>query len=542
LSAFSISRRQFLKLLGFGITFFALGGFNSLTKLIDRQSFTRLVSAQTVGSWSNGKNTTTTPIHAALLTNGKIFYLAGSGYSTARQFGPYEAKVLDYKTGTEKTLTQNQDLFCAGQTTLANGNLLLAGGTLQYNGNPDNCNGRWHGLNAAYEFNVGSETLTKVTNMRHGRWYPTLVTLPDGKVWCCSGYDEYGVINRIVEVYDPSSKTWALIQDPNSNYTYVVGAGFETTCPGPHPTYSRTCPPVSFYPRTHLMPKGLLVVCGMRREIWSWNRSNGDFVFLTNSSVYRDYGTSFLCPLQNTAAEKGKILLVGGSATSSSGDYATTACEMLDFNASSTSVPIRRTVSPLVYRRKFFAPVILPNGRLLVLGGAEQGNTRPVYRPEIFDPATETWQSNLPASSVPRVYHCVALLLPDGRVWNAGGNSNNGVWELRTQFFSPDYLFKGARPTIPANPTVGSYGGTITIPTSYGSSITAVSLVRLMNTTHHYDANQRLVWLQITSRGSSSITVSAPINSNIAPPGYYMIHILNGSGVPSVARIIKIPK
>ena len=68
----------------------------------------------------------------------------------------------------------------------------------------------------------------------------------------------------------------------------------------------------------------------------------------------------------------------------------------------------------------------------LVLGGAEQGNTRPVYIPEIFDPATETWQSNLPASSVPRVYHCVALLLPDGRVWNAGGNSNNGVWELRT--------------------------------------------------------------------------------------------------------------
>ena len=112
---------------------------------------------------------------------------------------------------------------------------------------------------------------------------------------------------------------------------------------------------------------------------------------------------------------------------------------------------------------------------------------------------------------------------------------------MRTQFFSPDYLFKGARPTISGNPTVGGYGGTITIPTSNGSSITAVSLVRLMNTTHHYDANQRLVWLQITSRGSSSVAVSAPINANIAPPGHYMIHILNGSGVPSVARIIRIP-
>jgi hypothetical protein len=62
-----------------------------------------------------------------------------------------------------------------------------------------------------------------------------------------------------------------------------------------------------------------------------------------------------------------------------------------------------------------------------------------------------------------------------------------------------------------------------------------------MATTHHYDANQRLVWLQITNRGSSSITVSAPINANIAPPGYYMIFILNSSGVPSVGRIVKIP-
>ena len=141
--------------------------------------------------------------------------------------------------------------------------------------------------------------------MRHGRWYPTLVTLPDGKVWCCSGYDEYGIINRIVEVYDPSSKTWALVEDPNSNYTYTVGAGHETTCPGPHPSYSRVCLPVSFYPRTHLMPNGLLYLCGMRRE-WTWNPANGDFVSTGNNSVYRDYGTSFLCPLQNTTSKKVK--------------------------------------------------------------------------------------------------------------------------------------------------------------------------------------------------------------------------------------------
>ena len=118
---------------------------------------------------------------------------------------------------------------------------------------------------------------------------------------------------------------------------------------------------------------------------------------------------------------------------------------------------------------------------------------------------------------------------------------SSGPYEARTEIFSPDYLFAGARPIISGTPNIGGYGGTITIPTSDPASITSVSLVRLMATTHHYDANQRLVWLQISARGSSSITVSAPINANIAPPGYYMIHILNSSGVPSVARIVRIP-
>jgi len=51
----------------------------------------------------------------------------------------------------------------------------------------------------------------------------------------------------------------------------------------------------------------------------------------------------------------------------------------------------------------------------------------------------------------------------------------------------------------------------------------------------------RLIWLPITSRTTNSVTISAPINANIAPPGYYMIHVLAGSLVPSTARIIQIP-
>jgi hypothetical protein len=518
-----------------------LGGFGGASQfMFNQRSDKPAYAQQSQGSWSSGQNCTITPIHSALLPSGKIFYLAGSRWSNAHQFGPFEARVLDYNTGSEKNLTQSKDLFCVGQTGLPNGNILLAGGTLMYPSNPDNCNGRWHGLNAAFEFDFNSESLNEVSPMKHGRWYPTLVTLPDGKVWTCQGYDEYGSSNRIIEVYNPSTKSWAFIPSTSTS-SYCVGQAFASTCPGAgSPCYTGPIPSkVSFYPRTHLMPNGQLIICGFYEVIYSWNPANGGFTNRGTTSTYRNYGTSFLCPLQNTTSEKGKILIVGGAPGSS--EFAVTTCEILDFNASSTSNPVVRQVSPLAYRRLYLAPVILPDGKLLVLGGSERSSSVPVYIPEIFDPVTETWNSNLPPSSVPRVYHQVALLLPDGRVWNAGGMPSNGVWELRTQFFSPGYLFAGSRPTISGVPTVGNYGGTITIPTPGASAINSVSLLRLMNTTHHYDANQRLVWLQITNRGSSSITVSAPINANIAPPGYYMIHILNASNVPSVARIILIP-
>jgi hypothetical protein len=301
-------------------------------------------------------------------------------------------------------------------------------------------------------------------------------------------------------------------------------------------------PTTSFYPRGHLMPSGLVVLNGFRAEVRSWRPSDGDWVIagLGNTNGVRHYGTSFLLPLHNISSEKGKILVVGGSPTSA--DYATTSCQIIDFDASSSTVPVIRTVSSTTYRRKYMSPVTLPHGKVVIFGGTEIGANAvaPVLAPEMFDPESESWQV-LPASSVARVYHSTALLLPDGRVWIAGGMPRSSVYEARTEFFSPDYLFAGARPTISAAPTVGGYGGTISISTPDEPDVASVSLLRLMNTTHHYDANQRLIWLQIVGRGSGSITVSAPISANIAPPGYYMIHVLNSAGVPSAARIIKIP-
>jgi len=50
----------------------------------------------------------------------------------------------------------------------------------------------------------------------------------------------------------------------------------------------------------------------------------------------------------------------------------------------------------------------------------------------------------------------------------------------------------------------------------------------------------RLIWLQITSTDSTGVNVSAPINNRVAPPGDYMIHIINSAGIPSEAKVVRI--
>jgi hypothetical protein len=181
--------------------------------------------------------------------------------------------------------------------------------------------------------------------------------------------------------------------------------------------------------------------------------------------------------------------------------------------------------------------VILPTGKVVIIGGTRENNDKAlaVYNPEMFDPVTERW-SVLPPHSIPRIYHSGALLLTDGRVWVAGTSYSVWKYELRTEILSPSYVFE-ERPTIADVSRVAGYGGEIEIATPDAPDITAVSLVAFSSTTHHYNTDQRLIWLQILDRTSGNITASAPISSRLAPPGYYMVHVLN-NGIPSKAAIV----
>ncbi len=534
-----LSRRDFLKLAGAGVVGGLLGKFlNFNSKFIQSQPLVQ-ASAQTLGSWSIGTNTSIPPIHTALLRNGKIMYLAGSGYSHITQYGPFKAALFDPNTNSETIFVQSEDLFCCGFSQLPNGNILIAGGTKDY----DNVagDGKWHGLNASYEYDVDSNNFYKVHSMAHGRWYPNMGTLPSGKVFVMTGYDEYGILNSLTEVYDPIFKSFSIKYDPTSSIQYCVGSG--SSLPGAGtPCYGGTNhgvnTSVSVYARSIVMPSGLVLIAGQLQPMNLWDPVTGKWTSIGNmKATERTYGTAVLLPLNNTTSERGRVLLAGGQPAS--GTVALKTAELVDFNAGTNLNPTINYTSSMTYGRMYVLPIILPTGQVIIFGGTSDVNVTPVYQPEMFNPTNNTW-TVLPSASVPRQYHSVAILLPDGRVWTESGTTNLVYFEPRIEIFSPCYLFAGSRPTISDTPTVGTYGGTITIPTPDAASITSVSLLRLGNTTHHFDFENRLIWLQIQSTTSSSVVVSAPINSNIAPPGYYLIHVLNSSGIPSAGKIIHI--
>ena len=287
-----LSRKDFLKLLAGGAISLAVGSLINYNGLYNSSRlFTSSKSnspsllppaeAQSSGSWSLGQPTTVVAIHAALLPSGKVFYLAGSGYRRDVPNGPFEARIFDPQSGSEKSFNQPHDLFCIGITNTQNGNVLLAGGTEMYDTNPDNCNGEWRGLKVIYEVDWSSETVDHVANMAHGRWYPTLVTLDDGKVMIVNGLDEYGAYNLLVEVYDPVSKTTTIKYDPNRSNRYKVGvSNFGTTSEvnlascvpnAVQPVYGGpgqgTAPNIGYYPKMNLLTNGKLLNCGGQNQL-----------------------------------------------------------------------------------------------------------------------------------------------------------------------------------------------------------------------------------------------------------------------------------
>jgi hypothetical protein len=235
----------------------------------------------------------------------------------------------------------------------------------------------------------------------------------------------------------------------------------------------------------------------------------------------------------------GKILKSG---TARNPDYSPGPAARTTYVMDATvPTPRWRQTANMAFPRTQHDLTLLPDGTVLATGGARNSNVNDVsaavYEAELWSPATETW-TTLAAMDRPRMYHSTALLLPDGRVLTAGGG-RFGPDELSAQIYSPPYLFKGARPTISSAPTQIGWASQFFVGTSDAPGITSVALLRLGAVTHAFDQDQRYVPLTFVQSGGG-LTVTAPANGNLAPPGHYMLFILNSAGVPSVARIVRI--
>jgi PKD repeat protein len=158
---------------------------------------------------------------------------------------------------------------------------------------------------------------------------------------------------------------------------------------------------------------------------------------------------------------------------------------------------------------------------------------------ELWNPVTGLW-TTLASNTITRTYHGASLLLPDGRVLHSGSGAASGAPDERNaELFSPPYLFKGPQPGISEAPSVVAYGGSFPVTTPDAADIAKVSLIRLGSVTHAFNMNQRFQWLPFTREGDV-LTISAPVSAAVTPPGHYMLFILTGSGVPSVARIVRV--
>jgi hypothetical protein len=198
------------------------------------------------------------------------------------------------------------------------------------------------------------------------------------------------------------------------------------------------------------------------------------------------------------------------------------------------------------FARTYHTMVLLPDGNVLVTNGGPTtdaiGVNNAIRQAEMWSPATRQF-SRLASMVAPRLYHSTALLLPDGSVLVAGGGRFNGVAEptdqLNAEIYSPPYLFNGPRPTISSVPGTIQYATNFTVTTPDAFQIASAALVRLGAVTHAFDQDQRYVPLTF-QQATGGLSVQSPSSQNLAPPGYYMLFIVNSNGVPSVAKIIKV--
>jgi hypothetical protein len=487
--AFAMRAKRSLRLIAVLLIVF---GFGLPVRSLDEAS-AQAADPSAVGAWSAPFEMGVKGIHSTVLPGGDVLLFS----YPVRAVGS-DAYVWNPTTGalTNVSLNSARDIFCSGHSLLPDGRVLITGGHVHAGA---------YGLGVKNNdiYDPASRTFSSAPLLTEERWYPTNVTLPNGRVLVFGGFKNTKTSTKAVTVdsYDPVANTM-------------------TTLPS---TANRA---FGNYPRLHLLANGKIANTNVARtQLFDPATNTWTASALTVYGGRGESGGSVLLPGSN------KILSFSGPDGSGGAEPSS---EIIDFSSPS---PTWRSTGPMNVGRVWLNPVLLPDGKVLAVGGGAGGTyASPVLQSEMFDPATETW-SLMAAQQAPRVYHSTAVLLPDGRVLSAG--HDNGTMQTKGEIYSPPYLFKGPRPTIGNAPSSVGYGDSFAITSPDASSIARVALIRPGSVTHSLHQDQRHVDLSFTVSGDT-LNVTAPANGRAAPPGDYMLFLVSSEGVPSVADWVEV--
>ena len=523
-------------------------------------------------------------VHAAFANYGRIVFFGGD------QHDPYLAArhevdatcLFDCGSGSVTRIKSPPfDLFCCGHSLTTHGTLMVAGGTFAFSETvPGIHHDHFPGLRdtAIFRHEPGGEGFRSTAEMNAGekvgpdarrtggRWYPTLLTLANGDVLALSGHpgeDDLDHNNFIPEVFAPTplpGGAWHRLGSFADSAQRQLFWDHQT----------------NYYPRAHLLPTGdvLLatptiqnktVTMAIGENPWSATFHSVCGFSPSADNAYTGYAeTSVLLPLRHEEGYRPRVLISGGERAwiLDLGDWqpGTTAENTLAWRRTSERAlrrgPVGGPSSPP--RRLNGNAVLLPTGEVLAVGGVAgvpqpggqflQLDSTAVLEPEIYNPFTNAWsalRAPTERATVPRNYHSVALLMPDGRVWTAGsdhdagqGGGRGGSAERRIEIYEPWYYSRPGRPEVLAAPDRWVTGEEFSVRTTQVDDITRVALLRCGSCTHAFNPDQRYVTLKFKHTGGDELLVTAPPNGNIAPSGLYFLYTVNRQGLPSAGTTL----
>lgn len=532
---------------------------------------TRVNNPGVEGQWGGVIQLQDVPIHASLLPDGRLLYWsrdkAADGHD--RNNGCNTYTVNPFNPDDKKTIPNTTtNLFCSGHSFLPDGRLVVTGGHDRVESHPAF---EGFGEKDINIFDPKTDSWKRLdASLARGRWYPFNVTREDGSVVVL--YGSYWDGSRA-----PDGR-------PLKSTDRIPEKLVVTGDIGTLRSYSdiNPRPEITYYPYLHLTPDGKVLVAGPITnaefgEANSFifdpdgNNQNGSITNIGDPNYGFFLGSSTLYD-----AAEGKVLMVGGS----SGLFGGTVSNRAVVSHLAQTIEWRPLAAGMQYPRKYHTTVLLPDGKVLVVGGTqcsgftfdcEAGDHNrldgAVLNPELWDPATETW-SEMAAnpSGIPRGYHSTALLLPDATVFVGGGGlpamggedgetfSCNGDLQdpvacklygrKNYEIFRPPYLFLSDGSPAP-RPVISNADSQVIgkspfyIKTPDAQNISSVVLVRLPSVTHGFNQDQRRVVLNFTREGDTLIA-AGPASGKEAPPGPYMLFLINQNGTPSVSRMVTV--